>query len=192
MGSLKAGIDEQSSTIASLTTRVEELAGSIAADDADLTAATEVREKEHADFAAEEKELVETIDMIGRAVSVLEREMAKGTPSMLQVQNAGSLAQALSAMVEASMLGSSDAARLTALVQQRSDDAEGDAQPGAPAAAVYESKSGGIVDTLQDLQEKAEAQLEDSRKKETTAAHNFEMLKQSLEDEVKFAEKERR
>merc|ERR1712008_557218 len=36
----------------------------------------------------------------------------------------------------------------------------------------------------------AEAQLADARKKETAALHNFEMLQQSLEDELKFAAKE--
>ena len=53
-----------------------------------------------------------------------------------------------------------------------------------------ESQSGNIVDTLQDLAEKAEAQLSDLRKQEVDARHNYEMLKQSLEDEIKFGEEE--
>merc|ERR1719429_680730 len=83
------------------------------------------------------------------------------------------------------MIGTSEAARLTSLVQdaQRARQADEEQSPGAPAAAVYESQSGGIVDTLQDLREKADSQLADTRKKETTARHNFEMLKQSLESE---------
>jgi len=36
---------------------------------------------------------------------------------------------------------------------------------------------------------KAETQLADARKKETINSHNYEMLKQSMEDEVKFASK---
>eukprot|EP00429_Kryptoperidinium_foliaceum_P019406 CAMPEP_0176045870 /NCGR_PEP_ID=MMETSP0120_2-20121206/22773_1 /TAXON_ID=160619 /ORGANISM="Kryptoperidinium foliaceum, Strain CCMP 1326" /LENGTH=693 /DNA_ID=CAMNT_0017379279 /DNA_START=83 /DNA_END=2162 /DNA_ORIENTATION=- len=188
--SLKAAIDEETSSIASLTTRVEELAGSIATDESELKAAKEVRAKEQKDFAAEEKELMETIEMIGRAVAVLEREMAKGVPAMVQVKNAGNLLQALSAMVDASMLGSSDAAKLTALVQEAHKTDDADSDPGAPAAAVYESKSGSIVDTLQDLQEKAESQLDEARKKETTSTHNFEMLQQSLQDAMKFAKKD--
>ena len=59
----------------------------------------------------------------------------------------------------------------------------------APAAAGYESHKGNIVDAQQGLQDKADGQLSDTRKKETTATHNFEMLKQSLEDPVKFASK---
>merc|ERR1719361_1215223 len=91
----------------------------------------------------------------------------------------------MDALVHASAINSADAAHLTALVQSR--DAEDDASFGAPAASVYESHSGGIVETLEGLLDKAEAQLDKARKTETAATHNFEMLKQSLEDEIKFA-----
>merc|ERR1719401_2347659 len=56
----------------------------------------------------------------------------------------------------------------------------------APEAAAYESHSGSIIDTLEGLLDKAKEQLDGARKKETNAQHNFEMLKQSLEDEIKF------
>merc|ERR1719433_2509204 len=102
---------------------------------------------------------------------------------MLQMQGVNNLVQAFQAMVQASMFSSADAARLASFVQ--TDDA--DLQTGAPAAAAYENHSGGIIDTLKDLLEKAENQLADAQHKETNALHNFEMLKQSLEDEMKFA-----
>merc|ERR1712048_1340758 len=53
-----------------------------------------------------------------------------------------------------------------------------------------EGHSGGIVDTLGDLLEKAQAQLDDARKTETADLHNFQMLKQSLVDEIKYANQE--
>merc|ERR1712161_124269 len=71
--------------------------------------------------------------------------------------------------------------------QKESDD---DDEAGAPAAAVYKSQSGGIVDTIQDLLEKAEDQLADIRKTEVKNKNNFALLEQSLEDEVKFANKD--
>ena len=43
---------------------------------------------------------------------------------------------------------------------------------------------GGIVDVVQDLKEKAEEDLNTLRKAETNDRHNYEMLKQSLEDQV--------
>jgi len=135
---------------------------------------------------------MDTIAVLERAIGILEREMKKGGASMLQLKNAGSLVQAMQVMVQASLVGTSDASKLTALMQesQHSTDEDSDEAPGAPDAALYENKSGGIVETLQDLLDKAESQLDDARKKETTAAHNFAMLKQSLEDEIKFANKD--
>merc|ERR1719502_535102 len=55
---------------------------------------------------------------------------------------------------------------------------------GAPAAATYKSQSGGIVDVLEDLKEKAEGELAEARKAESNTKHNFEMMKQSLEDQM--------
>jgi hypothetical protein len=71
---------------------------------------------------------------------------------------------------------------LAALVQ--SQQGAGDEELAAPAAAVYESKSGGIFDVLENMKEKAEGQLADIRKAESTTKHNYNMLKQSLTDEI--------
>jgi hypothetical protein len=185
---LKATIAEETASAAALTAKVEDLAGSIATDEADLKAATEIRAKEQSDFAAEEKELVEVVDTLSRAVGILEREMQKGGAALLQ--NAGSVVQALTTMVEATELSSADGARLTAFVQSSQESDSDDDALGAPAAAVYEGHSGGILDVLGDLQQKAEDQLASSRQKETTALHNFEMLKQSLDDQIRFSNKD--
>merc|ERR1719444_508471 len=108
--------------------------------------------------------------------------------SMLQLKSAGSVAEAFAVMVQASMISSDDASRLTALVQTSEDS--NDADMGSPAAAVYESKSGGIVATLEGLTEKAEGQLDKARKAESTSKQNYQMLKQSLTDEINFASKD--
>merc|ERR1719331_2982921 len=91
-------------------------------------------------------------------------------------------------MVQASVFNSAEATELTAFVQAGQADA--DDSMAAPAAAVYEGKSDGIIGTLEGLTEKAEGQLEKARKTESTSAHNYAMLKQSLTDEIKFAEKD--
>merc|ERR1719220_605664 len=88
-------------------------------------------------------------------------------------------------LIHASAINAADASHLVALVQSR--ESEEDTNLGAPAATVYGSHSGGILETLEGLLDKAEAQLDKARKQETAATHNFEMLKQSLEDEIKFA-----
>jgi len=185
---LQATIEEETSHIAELKTKIEELAASLAQDEEKLASAKAVRAKEKKAFLAEEAELDSTIEVIGKAMTILEKEMAKGGASMLQLKNAGNLAQALGALVQASAINSADATRLSALVQQDADDE--DDTMGAPAAAAYEGKSGGIVDTLSDLLEKAEAELANLRKKEQAEQHNFEMVAQGLTDSIKFANKD--
>jgi len=184
---LSATIQDESAKIDASTSKIDDLAADIASDEADLKAATKIREKEAADFAAEEKELTTVIDMLQRAVAILEKEMAGGA-SMMQLKSASNLEQALEVMVRASAISQADGAKLTALVQTQSDDSDSDS--GAPDAAVYESKSGGIVDTLNGLLEKAEGQLDSATKAETDAKNKFDMLKQSLLDEIKFATKD--
>merc|ERR1719207_46446 len=61
---LKATIEEETSTIAALGTKIEELSNDIKTDEADLDAATKIRENENADFKAEEKELSEVLSML--------------------------------------------------------------------------------------------------------------------------------
>merc|ERR1719386_70578 len=61
---------------------------------------------------------------------------------------------------------------------------------GAPDAAKYENHSSDIISTLQGLLDKAQRQLDDARKSETGSRMNFEMLKQSLEDAIKYGNKD--
>jgi uncharacterized coiled-coil DUF342 family protein len=185
---LTATIEEETSTSAALETKIEELSNDIKSDQADLDAATKIRESEAADFAKEEAELTEVIDMLGRATSILSKEMAKSGASMLQLKSASSITEALSVMVQASVMSSADATRLTAMVQTEQSDS--DEEFGAPAAQVYEGHSDGIIGTLEGLTEKAEGQLDKARKTEATAVQNYQMLKQSLTDSIKFANKD--
>ena len=60
----------------------------------------------------------------------------------------------------------------------------------SPAPTRYESQSGSILDTLEDMKEKAVAMRNDGQKAEMNAKHAFEMLKQSLENEVAQDKKE--
>jgi len=185
---LEATIAKEIATAGSLGEKIDELASGIAADEGDLKAATAIRTKENADFSAEESELMEVIDMLKRAIGILEREMAKGGAAMLQLKNAQNVIQAISTLVQAASLSAQDGAKLTALIQNSQESADDDT--GAPAAAVYEGHSSDIIDTLENLLEKAEQQLADARAKETAAQNNYEMLKQSLEDDIRFANKD--
>merc|ERR1719440_2401191 len=62
-------------------------------------------------------------------------------------------------------------------------------QPQASTSA-YESHSGGLLGTLSDLQEKAEAAQSEARREEVEAAHAYRLLKQSLTAELKAQQKQ--
>jgi len=181
---LTAKIGELTSDIEVGNSKIEELSAAISTNDGELSDATAVREKEHADFAAAEKELVETVDTLDRAVSIISTEMAKNPAALAQIDssNMDSLLKSLSAVVDAAGFTTNDQKKLVALVQARQGSEDSDM--GAPAAATYKSQSGGIVDVLEDLKEKAEGELAEARKAESSAKHNYDMMKQSLEDQI--------
>jgi len=185
-GKLEAAISKSISDGEVATANIEELAGSIATGEADLKSATNIRSKEAADFGTNQAELVDVIDTLSRAIAVLERQMAKNPAAFAQVDtsNINAIAKSLDAVVNAAGFSIADSKKLAALVQSRSAVDTDDDQLGAPEAAVYKTHSSNIVDVLEDLKEKAEEQLAALRKAETTAKHNFEMLKQSLEDQM--------
>jgi hypothetical protein len=187
---LEATLGKAAGDIEVCTGKIESLASSIAAAEADLKDATGIRDKEAADFLAGEKELMETIDVISRAIAIIEREMAKSPASFAQVDasNTQSLVSALSAIVDAASFSGADNKKLVAFVQAQ-QGAE-DEELGAPSTAAYKSHGSGIVDVLEDLKEKAEEQLGNLRKAETQAQHNFDMVKQSLEDQIAADTKE--
>jgi chromosome segregation ATPase len=181
---LNAAIQKEAATQESLNAQIEELSSAIATDEADLSAANAIRAKENTAFVAEEKDLTDVIGTLERAIGILEKEMAKtGSASMMQLQSASTIAQALSVMVEAHSVTSADASKLTALVQSQSSEDDSSDSLGAPAATVYKGKSGGIIDTMQSLFEKAEGQLEEARKTENKANQAYQMLAASLKDD---------
>jgi len=181
-GELEAKIMELSAAISAAGSKTEDLASAIATNENDLKSATSIRETELADFASSEKELMEVISAIDRAISILEKEMAKNPASFAQVYNTKvkNLLQSLSLVADAAGFSVADRKRLIALAQTD----QGDEEFGAPAAATYKSQSGGIIDVLEDMKEKAESQLAEVRKAEVAAKHNYAMLKQSLEAQI--------
>jgi hypothetical protein len=187
---LSATIEKEAATAESLNAKIEELSSAIATDEGDLQAATDIRTKEQAAFEAEEKELIEVIGTLERAIGIIEKEMSKSGASMVQLKSASSVVEALTIMVQATSISSADATKLSSFLQNSEASEDGSDALGAPAAAVYKGQSGGIIETMQDLYDKGEAQLEESRSAETKNLQAYEMLAQSLKDEIKYANKD--
>merc|ERR1719456_1319864 len=188
----KATIADEEAKIGAAEAKIEELSTTIAIGEKDLASATEIREKENADFQKLEKELMEAVSMLERAYAIIEREMAKtgfiqgkaSKESMDKVMNA------LDAVIMSAGVNAADKAKVQALLQSTQGDEDLDLQPaGAPDPAAYKSKSGGILSVLEDMLEKAKAELATAQKAEMNAAFDFKMLKQKIEDAVAFGEK---
>merc|ERR1719262_1688668 len=182
MNDLSATIEDATGSVSELNSETDSLASKISTTDADLAAATKIRNDERASFEKTEKELSETIDTLERAIVVLKRGQTgfmqtKGASKQLEV-----VSEALSKIVAASWVTSEQKVKVQALLQSEDGDEALSLQPQATAAA-YESKGGGILDALADLKEKAEASLSTARKTEMEAKHAYEMLKSSMTQE---------
>jgi len=187
---LEATIEDSHATIMSLTSEIDELTGKISTSESDLSKATSIRNGEKKDFAAAEKELVDTVDSLERATSVLKKNLG-----LLQTgkvaKEFGMVASGLSKIVEASWVSSHQKSVIQSLLQSQtaSEDEDLEFQPQAKTES-YTSQSSGILDTITDMQEKAEESLSSSRKGEMEAQHAYTMLKQGLEDEIAVMKKQ--
>jgi len=182
---LEARIDKLAGEIEAASSSIDKLAAAVSKADKELESATKIREKEKADFKANEKELMEAVDTLERASAVLEREMSKNSFAQIDTQNMRNTLAALSVVLDAAGFSGEDQDKLSSMLQAQSseDDMDLDGAPGAPSAAAYESKSGSIVEIIEDMKDKAETQLANLRKTEGENAHAYKMLKQSVQDQ---------
>merc|ERR1719240_197462 len=188
IGDLESEIADATARISELGTEVEELAGKISGAESELAEATKLREEEKAAFSASESELVDTVDSLERALVVLKRGQ-----SFLQARDQDTLKKmtmSLSKIIEANWVNKQDKAVVQSLLQSTSGENDEDLslQPQAKVSG-YQSQGSGILDTISDMKEKAESTLSDARTAEMKAAHEYDMLKQSLEMQISTMKK---
>jgi hypothetical protein len=186
---LTATIEDATAQVGVLTDEIATLGTTIAAKSTELGAATKVRADGHADFQAAEKELVKSIDELGRAATVLKRGMSFAQTSKRGKTIKAAVA-ALKNIIDAEWLDVTSRHKLKSFLQataQAKEDEDDDLSLNQPQAKMvaYESSSGGILATIEEMQGKAEDTLSDLRKKEMGDAQTFAMLEQGLNDEIK-------
>jgi len=187
-GDLSATAEDARSQIATLGDEISTLGTHIAAKEKELHDATAIRTTQHEDFTAAEKELVQAVDQLGRAASVLKKGMSFAQTPRAQKKISAAIG-ALSSIVDAEWLDVRSRRSLKSFLQaaaQAKEDSDDDmslTQPQAKQVA-YESSSGGIVKTVEEMQGKAEDALSDLRKKEMADGHAFSMVESGLQDEV--------
>merc|ERR1719247_2077695 len=177
-------------TILDADSTIGDMAKVVARNEQDLAAATEIRDKEHADFAASDAELAETIDMLGRAIGIIAKEMKGGSFAQISKGAVKEPVSTLEVVAKASVVSSDDQEKLSSLIQAADEDGDDFLSATAPDAKAYESHSGSILDVLEDMKEKAMAMKNDAEKAEMKAQHSFEMLAQSIKSELAADNKE--
>eukprot|EP00933_Yihiella_yeosuensis_P061161 TRINITY_DN63989_c0_g1_i1.p1 TRINITY_DN63989_c0_g1~~TRINITY_DN63989_c0_g1_i1.p1 ORF type:complete len:711 (+),score=226.53 TRINITY_DN63989_c0_g1_i1:83-2215(+) len=179
----RAEISRASATSGDAAVTIKSLIAAIEKDNTDLAKATQVRDGEKKDFQAQEKDLTETIDTLGRALQVLENELKGKTE--VKPSDKAALLSTLSQVVEASSISLSDKSKLESFVQ--SDELE-EAYDKGPVPKAYEQQSHGILEVLEELEEKAERELSEIRAQDQKATNAYDMLSQSLKQRVSVAQ----
>lgn len=156
----------------------------------ELKTASVVRVDEHKTFNGEESELMQAATMLTQAYAVLKRSLTG--PSFLQEQTGVDsrmtrIVNALSAVIAAAGNVDSKAVSKIKAFLEATEDSLSLSKPQAVVRA-YESKSGGILDAIEELQEKAAQNLSVLRGKEMEAKHAFEMLAQDLTNQIQSKE----
>merc|ERR1719421_2119101 len=128
------------------------------------------------------------MDSLTRAMSVLKRNLGLLQSSKAKAE-ISLMASSLSKVVEASWVTDKQRSVLQSLLQSQSQDEDLSLAPQATAAS-YSGHSDGILDTISDMEAKAETSLSTTRKNEMEAAHSFALLKQSLEGEIATMKKQ--
>jgi len=183
---LNAAIADGEGQVASLNDEVATLGTEMAAKESKLADVTGERKAKKAEFTATEKALVESVDQLSRAMVIIKREMAllqvgKITPK----QRLQAAMNAINKVLDAAWINQDTKKSLSGLMQTAVDSND-DLQLSQPQAKVtaYESKSGGIVEQISDMKEKAEETLSGARSTEMKEEHNFQMMAQSLTDAI--------
>lgn len=182
---LTATVESSKAEIDQLRTKVEELSTAISQNEDDLGAAKALRAEEQRQFETTDAELTETISTLVRAQDVLSKHTKQST--LVEVKaNLEKVTASLTQIVEASWVNTDQKAEIQAFLQKddNADEFSLDQQPQASTSA-YDSHSNGILDTLSDLQGKAEQAQTVARKEEMQKQHAYKMLAQSIEGELK-------
>merc|ERR1719183_2303642 len=182
---LTAMIEELTAASARLNTEIKNLEGEVAKNQEALDKATAIRQKQLAEFNAEEKDAIEAIGALKAAITVL----SKHHPSALQTEALVNIATMMRHQMHkhADILGEvitpSQKRAVASFVQAPEDYF--DASPTFKQS--YAPQSGEIFGILTQMKETFESNLSPSQKDEMAAQKAYEELKAAKEAEIAAA-----
>merc|ERR1719443_2170562 len=206
IASLEAFVEEAAAKEGQLKTEIATLGEDIESDQDSLASAMKLREKESAEFAAEEADMKETLDLLGQAIGVIakasELQLKKGPgagahvkAALLQVRNLVKRFPHFQGVMQKDLfdlLGSTQTflPKRTGLTQEEETDLpwiKSDQQKGimanpnglkgaAAGATSYSSRSGGILGMLKEMGDKTAKTLAAAQKADMEALISFQSL----------------
>jgi len=182
---LTTSIEELSASSARLNTEIKNLNQEVADNQAALDAATAIRQKELAEFNAEEKDLLLSIQSLNQAVTVLSKHnsaafLQTDGPNMQAVASTLQYQLASHAELLQSVLSPAERKTVAAFVQSPQDYF--DAEPTFKQS--YAPQSGEIFGILKQMKESFETNLAETQKDEASNVAAYEQLKAAKEDEI--------
>lgn len=189
---LAATITDSKAGIETETSKISDVSGTISETEKELSDVNQLREKEHADFLSAEKELLDTVDSLAGAQEQLKKSLALiqsngGSVNEQDKQGVYAIAQSLGQIAEAAFVTTQQRGKIQAFFQEKED---------ADDALTFRTHlmggggSDAIIETLEEMEDKASESLTKTRNEEMQAANAHALLKQSLENEIKNGKKE--
>jgi chromosome segregation ATPase len=180
---LTAVVTNSQAVIATTESEIQETSDQIAENESELKKAGSLRNDAHVQFVASEKELVDSVSSLSRASTQIKKGMSFAQLPQRTRERVTTALRAIDMVIDASAISQERRAKLEAFLQQQEDSQDGLAEEPAPT-------SSGIIETIEEMEDKAQETLADVRKSEMKAAHTFAMLKAGTENELRALKKE--
>merc|ERR1719506_2440906 len=145
-----------------------------------MQAATEIRDKEKADYKKTHTDYSESIEAVTKAETVISSKSGDVSQAMMLIQT-----------VSKKRYVPANAQRvLDAFLETATPAPPTELSVSAPEANAYEFQSAGIVEMLEKLKDKFEDMRNELEKDEMDAKHSYEMLMQQLQDTIEKLKKQ--
>merc|ERR1719409_1006569 len=182
---LTTSVEELTASSARLGTEIKNLEKEVAANQAALDQATAIREKQLAEFNAEEKDSLEAISALKAAITVLSKHHGDSFLQMPSTRIQSVAATLQHQMQRHSALLKGSFTRKERKVVESFLQAPGDYFDAAPTfKQSYAPQSGEIFGILRQMKDTFEANMADSQKEENASQKAYEELKAAKEAEI--------
>jgi len=185
---LDAVVADAKAQIAAANSEIAALGTEMAGKESDLAAATTARTSESADFKTTEATLVGSVGQLEKAIVLIKRgaSLIQSGKKPDPKAQARALSLLLGKVINAAWVDHQSASVVKNFLQEQgestSDAEEFNLLKGKQTSKAQTSSS--ILETLTDMKEKAQETLSGVRMTEMKSSHNFDMMKQSITDQL--------